>query len=158
MGWGNTVVDGPGTYHYIGTLNGECQTLEVLDVQFLDPPSLYWILEGATLQSAGGWTDHTWSLNGSALEATGSTLALVGAGDYTLTATDPGTGCTVGFTGTVGCPGDLDGDLIVGVSDILQLLGSFGCLGECGNTDVNADGAVNVTDVLFILGLFGSSC
>ena len=79
MGWGNTVVDGPGTYHYIGTLNGECQTLEVLDVQFLDPPSLYWILEGAALQSAGGWTDHTWSLNGSALEATGSTLALVGA-------------------------------------------------------------------------------
>jgi hypothetical protein len=97
-------------------------------------------------------------LNGTVLDATGATLTVDGAGDYALTATDPGTGCTVGFTGTVGCPGDLDGDNIVGVSDILQLLGSFGCDGSCGPPDVNADGSVNVTDVLFLLGLFGSSC
>ena len=158
LGWGNTVADEPGIYHYIGTASGDCQTLEVLDLQSLDPPSLYWILAGGELQAPTGWTGYTWSLNGTVLDATGATLTVDGAGDYALTATDPGTGCTVGFTGTVGCPGDLDGDNIVGVSDILQLLGSFGCDGSCGPPDVNADGSVNVTDVLFLLGLFGSSC
>jgi hypothetical protein len=158
MGWGNTIADEPGIYHYIGTTSGDCQTLEILDLQLLDPPSLYWILAGGELQAPTGWTGYTWSLNGTVLDATGATLTVDGAGDYALTATDPGTGCTVGFTGTVGCPGDLDGDNIVGVSDILQLLGSFGCDGSCGPPDVNADGSVNVTDVLFLLGLFGSSC
>ena len=105
-----------------------------------------------------GWTDYTWTLNGSVLAGDGSTLELQGAGDYALTATDPETGCTVGYSGTIGCPGDLDGDNIVGVSDVLQLLGSFGCEDGCGPPDVNSDGSVNVTDVLFLLGLFGSSC
>ena len=67
-------------------------------------------------------------------------------------------GVCVSTSGVVGCPGDLDGDQIVGVSDVLMLLGSFGCDGECGAPDVNADGSVNVTDILFLLGLFGSSC
>ena len=58
----------------------------------------------------------------------------------------------------MGCPGDLDADQVVGVSDVLLLLGGFGCSADCGVSDVNADGVVNVTDVLFLLGLFGSIC
>ena len=158
ISWGNAVVDGPGTYHYIGTVTGECQTLEVLDVQAFDPPSLYWILEEGTLQAPEGWTDYTWSLNGTELSTVGPSIVVDGAGDYTVIATDPGTGCTVGYTGTVGCPGDLDGDGLVGVTDILQLLVGFGCTTACGPSDVNADGVVNVSDVLFLLGLFGSNC
>jgi len=135
-----------------------CQTLEVLDLSLLDPPPLFWVEENGQLEAPEGWTDYMWSLNGNALDETGSTVTIGGSGEYTVTATDPGTGCTVSHSGTVGCPGDLDGDNLVGVSDILQLLGSFGCSGPCGAPDVNADGAVNVTDVLFLLGLFGSSC
>ena len=158
VGWGNAVIDAPGTYHYLGTVSGDCQTLETLDLELLDPPPLYWDLEGGQLLAPLGWTDYSWTFNGTLLPADGSALDSEGAGDYTLTATDPTTGCTVATTGTVGCPGDLDGDFIVGVSDILQLLGAFGCTDECGPSDVNADGAVNVTDVLFLLGLFGSVC
>ena len=156
--WGNTVVEGPGSYYYVGTQSGPCSTLEVADIQFLDPPPLYWNLEGGQLQAPDGWTDHVWMLNGTLLDAEGVSIDVLGAGDYSLFATDPGTGCSVGYTGTVGCPGDLDGDLIVGVSDILALLGSFGCTEACGPGDVNADGVVNVSDILFVLGLFGMSC
>ena len=156
--WGNTVVEGPGSYYYVGTQSGPCSTLEVADVQVLDPPPLYWNLEGGQLQAPDGWTDHIWMFNGTLLDAEGVSIDVQGAGDYSLLATDPGTGCSVGYTGTVGCPGDLDGDLIVGVSDILALLGSFGCTEACGPGDVNADGVVNVSDILFVLGLFGMSC
>ena len=45
----------------------------------------------------------------------------------------------------------LDGDNLVGVGDILQLLGSFGCLDACGPADVNFDNTVNVSDVKFDL-------
>ena len=101
---------------------------------------------------------HQWFLNGTLLDAEGATLEAPAAGNYTLTAVDPSTGCTVSTSGAVGCPGDLDADQVVGVSDVLLLLGGFGCSGECGVADVNSDGVVNVTDVLFLLGLFGSIC
>jgi hypothetical protein len=156
--WGNSLVEGPGLYYALGAQGDDCLTLEVLDIEPLDTPPLYWNLEGEQIQAPDGWTDHVWTLNGTVLDAGGAVIPLAGSGDYTLTATDPVSGCTVAYTGTVGCPGDLDGDFIVGVSDILQLLGSFGCTDDCDNSDVNADGSVNVTDVLFLLGLFGSMC
>jgi hypothetical protein len=56
-----------------------------------------------------------------------------------------------------GCIGDLDGDLIVTVNDILAVLSEFGCLSGCTN-DVNEDGAVNVADVLLVLSAFGTVC
>ena len=56
-----------------------------------------------------------------------------------------------------GCIGDLDGDLIVTVNDILAVLSEFGCLSDCTN-DVNEDGAVNVADVLLVLSAFGTVC
>ncbi|PCJ81966.1 MAG: hypothetical protein COA49_03100 [Bacteroidetes bacterium] len=55
------------------------------------------------------------------------------------------------------CPGDLDGDLMVTVNDILSVLSEFGCLSSCTN-DVNGDGAVNVADVLLVLSAFGTAC
>lgn len=56
------------------------------------------------------------------------------------------------------CPEDLDLDGIVSVSDILILLGDFGCAVDCGITDINADGLVGVTDVLAMLNAFGLPC
>ena len=55
------------------------------------------------------------------------------------------------------CPGDLDGDLVVTVSDILNVLSEFGWAAKC-TADLNGDGAVNVTDVLLVLSAFGTSC
>lgn len=55
------------------------------------------------------------------------------------------------------CPGDTDGDLVVGVSDILNILSEFSCTVDC-QYDVNGDGVINVNDVLLVLSVFGSSC
>ena len=156
--WGNTAVEEAGTYYALGTLSGACQTLEVLELGLLDPPNLFWNATENGLSVPGDWTDHQWFINGTLLDAEGATLDSPAAGNYTLTAVDPSTGCTVSTSGAVGCPGDLDADQVVGVSDVLLLLGGFGCSGECGVSDVNVDGVVNVTDVLFLLGLFGSIC
>jgi len=55
------------------------------------------------------------------------------------------------------CPGDMDGDLVVSVSDVLDVLSEFGCASAC-TMDVNGDGATNVTDILLVLSAFGTTC
>ena len=57
-----------------------------------------------------------------------------------------------------GCPEDLDGDLLIGVSDVLMVLGEFGCTQGCGTGDIDGDGVVAVGDVLAILSSFGEVC
>jgi hypothetical protein len=56
-----------------------------------------------------------------------------------------------------GCPEDVDGDLFVGVSDVLSALGEFGCTGGCP-IDLDGDGATTVSDVLTLLSAFGTEC
>jgi len=55
------------------------------------------------------------------------------------------------------CPGDISGDGIIGVSDVLMLLANFGCLLDC-TEDVDGDGAITVSDILTLLGNFGDAC
>ena len=55
------------------------------------------------------------------------------------------------------CVGDMDGDLVVTVSDVLDILSEFGCASAC-TMDINGDGATNVTDVLLVLSAFGTTC
>ena len=56
-----------------------------------------------------------------------------------------------------GCPEDLDGDLFVGVSDVLAALGEFGCTSGCP-IDLDGDGATTVNDILTLLSSFGEAC
>lgn len=55
------------------------------------------------------------------------------------------------------CDGDIDGDGIVGLTDLTTLLSNFGR--PSGSTlaqgDLNGDGAVNLTDLSFLLSQFG---
>ena len=55
------------------------------------------------------------------------------------------------------CPGDMDNDGLVSVSDMLLVLSDFGCVGNCP-MDINGDGSTNVTDVLLVLSAFGTAC
>jgi Ca2+-binding EF-hand superfamily protein len=64
---------------------------------------------------------------------------------------------TIEFSETF-CPYDLDGDGFISTTDLLQLLGSFGCSSECGFEDLDQDGSVGTTDLLLLLGFFGTSC
>lgn len=50
--------------------------------------------------------------------------------------------------------GDLNGDGVVDIADLLSLLGAFGCT-ECSDTDLNGDGVVSVQDVLILLQVWG---
>jgi hypothetical protein len=50
-----------------------------------------------------------------------------------------------------GVLGDITGDGIIDVSDILALIGSWGsCSGDCP-ADLNGDGVVGVSDLLLLL-------
>jgi len=57
------------------------------------------------------------------------------------------------------CPGDLSGDGLVNIPDILLFNSSFGCSGlDCGAADLNNDGSVNVSDMLILVAYFGMVC
>lgn len=52
------------------------------------------------------------------------------------------------------CPmGDADCDGVVSVADLLELLGMFGCTGNCEWADLDGDGAVGASDILAWLAL-----
>ena len=55
------------------------------------------------------------------------------------------------------CPGDLDGDQVVGVADVLVALSEFGCASQCA-ADLDGDDQVGVSDILQILAFYGESC
>ena len=55
------------------------------------------------------------------------------------------------------CPEDVNGDGVISVADILELLGQFGCTSGC-TVDLNGDGSTNVQDILILLAAFGTTC
>lgn len=55
----------------------------------------------------------------------------------------------------VSCPADLDGDGVVGASDLAQLLGSWGPCPSC-EADFNFDGVVGAVDLAELLGNWGA--
>ncbi len=55
------------------------------------------------------------------------------------------------------CPEDINGDGVISVADILELLGQFGCTSGC-SVDLNDDDATNVQDILILLAAFGTTC
>jgi hypothetical protein len=49
--------------------------------------------------------------------------------------------------------GDLNGDGVTTVSDLLNLVAELGCTDDCGLADLNGDGIVNIWDLLILLGI-----
>jgi len=58
------------------------------------------------------------------------------------------------FCDETSCSGDINGDNIVDVSDLLEVVGSWGAAG--GPADVNDDGIVNVADLLAVVDAWGA--
>ena len=58
---------------------------------------------------------------------------------------------------TADCLGDVNGDLVVGVDDILAVIDSWGPCIDCPE-DVDGSGAVEVDDLLLILSVWATSC
>jgi hypothetical protein len=55
------------------------------------------------------------------------------------------------------CTGDINGDGVITVADVLLVLSEFGCLSSC-TADVDGDTYVNVADILLLLAAFGTAC
>ncbi len=55
------------------------------------------------------------------------------------------------------CKGDIDGDQIVGTTDLLAMLGAWGPCGDCDSCEVDLDDdcIVGTTDLLMLLGAWG---
>jgi hypothetical protein len=64
--------------------------------------------------------------------------------------------CTV--EAATACAGNLNGDAVVNVADLLFLLGAMDCGWECPEADMTGDGVVNVADLLTFLGVYGNGC
>lgn len=67
---------------------------------------------------------------------------------------------TYEFQVAVACPGDLNGDGTVDLSDLTALLAHFGTQsgGTLADGDVDGDGDVDLADLTFLLGQFGQTC
>ena len=80
---------------------------------------------------------------------------------YTLDTDPPATAVTPNaFTidsDHIGAPGDLDGDGVVGATDLIILLGSWGVCGDCDNcpADLDDDCVVGTGDLIILLGNWG---
>ena len=74
------------------------------------------------------------------------------------TCNSPETATTWTAPASCSCPSDLDGDGIIGVSDTLEILANFGCVGSDCLGDIDGDTIVGVSDILQLLSVFGSSC
>ncbi len=55
------------------------------------------------------------------------------------------------------CPGDFNGNYLIDVSDLLSMLSEFSCSSECSN-DLDEDGVVGIGDLLILLGGLGLPC
>ncbi|MEP0847854.1 MAG: hypothetical protein HRF50_13675 [Phycisphaerae bacterium] len=56
------------------------------------------------------------------------------------------------------CPGDIDGDGAIGLSDLSALLTNFGLSGAGLEGDIDADGNVDLADLSALLTVFGGAC
>lgn len=88
----------------------------------------------------------------------GSCLLPDGCTNPTACNFDPSASCDDSSCLTVCCPGDFNADSVINASDLLALLGAFGCNQDCGAPDMNSDGIVSAPDILLFLGVFGTFC
>jgi hypothetical protein len=58
------------------------------------------------------------------------------------------------FAQDCGCAADVNGDRIVDIGDLLQVLGDWGCM-DCPLSDLDGSGEVGVSDLLTVLGDWG---
>ncbi len=62
---------------------------------------------------------------------------------------------------TLPCPQDVNGDGVINVLDLIDLLLCFGqpaFAGGCAAADISGDGVVNVIDLIDLLLAFGTTC
>ncbi|MCB9198628.1 MAG: gliding motility-associated C-terminal domain-containing protein [Flavobacteriales bacterium] len=121
-----------GTYTVVVTDNTGCTETIIIPLSTTNPPSANVTTSDVTCFGA---SDGSLTANGAGLTfewqdgSTNATLGSVGSGQYFVTATDPGTGCSAVFSGIVNEPDSL----ALGIQFALDPL----CNGDC-NGEVSA--------------------
>jgi hypothetical protein len=147
-------------------MNGKINFLYAADASSPTGPAL---LAGGEFTSAGGadiaaiarWDGESWSAVGDGADGVVQALmavseaaggaALAVAGDFTMAGGEPANRVALLRSAL---PGDLDGNGLVDVRDLLLLLGAWG---DCPDppaacpADLDGDGSVGVTDFLILL-------
>ncbi len=89
----------------------------------------------------------------------GSSWAAAISGSIALVANEEGaTFVDISDCGNEACPGDLDSNRAVGLSDLAILLSHFGEAGGATDGDLDGDAAVGLSDLALLLNAFGSAC
>jgi len=57
--------------------------------------------------------------------------------------------------GASDCPSDLNGDGVIGINDVLQLISEWGCQSGCAG-DLDSDGIVGINDLLVLISAWGN--
>ncbi len=80
--------------------------------------------------------------------------------EYMLTYTDPGRHTYDADCSESECPGDIDHDGDVDLSDLAQLLGNYGMTSGATyeDGDLDGDGDVDLSDLAALLGVYGTTC
>jgi Zn-dependent metalloprotease len=104
-------------------------------------------------QSSGGWYAVEHTLSGEGALRVRFVCGDLNSGSVVEAAVD-GVSIKNSFCDETPCTGDINGDSIVDVTDILAVVGAWGTAG--GPEDVNGDGIVNVGDLLAIVEGWGS--
>jgi hypothetical protein len=110
---------------------------------------------GCTDQAACNFDPAATADNGTCEYTSCAGCTDAGACNYDAAATQDDGTCE--YT-SCACPGDLDGDGQVAVTDVLLFLSDFGCVDIPCVGDTTGDGLTNVDDLLLMLSNFGNVC
>jgi hypothetical protein len=112
--------------------------------------------------SSAGWTEHTFVVS-DFVTPTAHVKVLfeasdLGSGSVVEAGIDDF--CVARLVCENPCPGDLDGDNQVGISDLAQLLGHYGTTSGASyaDGDLDGDGDIDVSDLAELLSVYGTTC
>ena len=126
-------------------------------IHVLNPPSMGLLDLGGTLFEAPS-TSGTYLATVDGFASEGQTESIGAFFTSLPSCNSPSNQTTWTAPAPCGCPQDLDGDGIVGVSDTLDMLANFGCVGSGCEGDLDGDTIVGVSDILELLAAFGNNC
>ncbi|GMU80534.1 MAG: hypothetical protein AMXMBFR47_04050 [Planctomycetota bacterium] len=134
-------------------------TVDLSPAYTIDTGGTYWISVVAILPRGGGSTEPQWGwIASSTITPPRAHQWFFNPGGFTEQGNDVAFSLISG--GAPPCPGDLDGDGQVGLSDLAALLSNFGTPGGAtpDQGDLDGDGDVDLSDLAILLGAFGTTC
>ena len=108
---------------------------------------------GPVAESSGGWYAVEHTLDGGGNIQVRFVCGDLNAGSVIEAGVDA-VSIKDSYCDEASCTGDINGDMMVDVSDLLEVVGDWGAVG--GPADVNDDGIVNVADLLAVVDAWGA--